>query len=240
MVRLCQPLNEEVNVMNNKNNLSERKKRKCVLNLLMRLSTAFIVVAALVVVCGGCTGHSSWGTYVIEDALSIKVPPTLELRSDEDVYTEFLKDNLAYVNNSSVIFQQKELSEINRESMKTYCRIMVTHYNLETGDVPHCDDVQKLSPTDYDELRSIADAQLGPFGYVETPSYKNIDANGSVAIDISYVREGLNGDVRCHIYILSNYDEMAMIVTSYRVSEASKWAQDVEDVIDTFEWTNPH
>ena len=40
MVRLCQPLNEEVNVMNNKNNLSERKKRKCVLNLLMRLSTA--------------------------------------------------------------------------------------------------------------------------------------------------------------------------------------------------------
>ncbi len=128
---------------------------------------------------------------------------------------------------------------MNRESMKTYCRIMVTHYNLETGDVPHCDDVQKLSPTDYDELRSIADAQLGPFGYVETPSYKNIDANGSVAIDISYVREGLNGDVRCHIYILPNYDEMAMIVTSYRVSEASKWAQDVEDVIDTFEWTNP-
>lgn len=75
---------------------------------------------------------------------------------------------------------------------------------------------------------------------METPSYKCIDANGSVAIDISYVREGLNGDVRCHIYILPNYDEMAMIVTSYRVSEASKWAQDIEDVIDTFEWTNPH
>lgn len=31
-----------------------------------------------------------------------------------------------------------------------------------------------------------------------------------------------------------------MIVTSYRVSEASKWAQDVDEVINTFEWTNPH
>ena len=225
--------------MDKGNDFSEHKKRKGVLSSVARLCRVFLVVA-LVGIAGGCTGHSSWGTYVIEDALSIKVPPTLELRSDEDVYTKFLKDNLAYINNSTVVFQQKELSEMNRESMKTYCRIMVTHCDLEPGDVPHCDDVQELSPTDYDELRSIADAQLGSFGYVETPSYKSIEVNGSVAIDISYVREGLDGDVCCHIYILPNYDEMAMIVTSYRVSEASKWAQDVEDVINTFEWTNPH
>lgn len=239
MVRLCQLLNEKANVMNKGNDFSGHRKRKDVLNSVARLCRVFLMVA-LGVVAGGCTRHSSGGTYVIKDALSIKVPPTLELRSDEDVYTKFLKDNLAYINNSCVVFQQKELSEMNRESMKTYCRIMVTHYDLEPGDVIHHDEVQELTPADYDELRSIADAQLGPFHYSEWPSYKSIEVNGSVAIDISYVREGLNGDVRCHIYILPNYDEMAMIVTSYRVSEASKWAQDVEDVIDTFEWTNPH
>ncbi len=225
--------------MDKGNDYSEHKKGKGVLNSVARLCRVFLVVA-LGVVAGGCTGHSSWGTYVIEDALSIKVPPTLELRSDEDVYTKYLKDNLAYINNSTVVFQQKELSEMNRESMKTYCRIMVTHYNLEQGDVARHDEFQELTPADYDGLRSIADAQLGPTYYSEWPSYKSIEVNGSVAIDISYVREGLDGDVCCHIYILPNYDEMAMIVTSYRVSEASKWAQDVEDVINTFEWTNPH
>ena len=188
---------------------------------------------------GNYNPPANWTYYKIDDSFSLYVPPTLELRTEYDRYTHFLSEHHIAVSNADAVFQQKNLSTMSKDGFSTYCRILAERYYVGPDNAERHNESPSLISDDYRELRSIADAELGPWTYIQTPRYEWIDINGTKAIDISYSREGTKGEVICHIYLFFNYDEIAKIITSYRQVDKNVWASDINNVIRTFKWSNP-
>ena len=92
---------------------------------------------------------------------------------------------------------------------------------------------------DYRNLREMVDEEIKPYSYVDTPTWRWIDINGTKAIEGAYRRNGEKGPVKCKFYLLSNYDEMVKMIISYRESDSSLWESDLENVIKTFKWNRP-
>jgi hypothetical protein len=185
------------------------------------------------------TPPSNWNSYLIDDAFLIDIPPTLELRSEYDSYTQFLCENHWAITNADAVFQQKDLGKMNSDAFNTYCRIMVARYYVGENNADHHSVSPELLSEDYSKLRSMADSELGPWSYISMPTYNWIDIDGTKGINIAYSREGTNGEVICHIYLFFNYDEIAKIVTSYWKVDKQIWEQNVNNVIKTFRWSNP-
>lgn len=179
---------------------------------------------------------SSWSSYTIDNSLTIDVPPTLELRSEYDKYSKIIASNQFNVSNADAIFQQVNLGKMDEDALDDYCRVMVARYYLGPGEAEHSYESPALSVEDYSDLRDIADQEVIPWHYVETPSFKWLEINNNKCIDISYIRTGAKGNVTCHIYLFFNYDELAKVITAYRVADAKEWSQDVNDIIKTFKW----
>lgn len=179
---------------------------------------------------------SSWTQYTIDNSFSLSIPPSLELRSDFDTYTEFLSQHHLALSNADAVFQQKDLSNMNQDALDTYCRVLASRAYIGADEVEHYYESPKLQSADMSELREIADAEIEPWTYVSTPTYKWIDINGTKGIDTSYTRNGEKGTVICHIYLFFNYDELVKIVTAYRKVDEDKWKNEIDNVIKTFKW----
>ena len=82
----------------------------------------------------------------------------------------------------------------------------------------------------------MVDEEIKPYTYVDTPTWRWIDINGTKAIEGSYKRNGENGPVKCKIYLLSNYSEMVKIIITFREKDSQQWESDLNHVIQTFKW----
>lgn len=190
---------------------------------------------------GSYNPSANWTTYEIDNSISISVPNSMELRNDFDIYTRFLSDNNLALSNAEAIFQQKDLSNMSSEGYSTYARIIVQHFSFGYGDeVEHHYESPGLVAEDYKNLREMVDAEILPYEYVDKPTWRWIEVNGAKIIEGSYRRSGDKGPVVCHIYLMCNYDEMVKLIVSYRESDKTKWENDLNNVIRTFRWNNPH
>lgn len=183
---------------------------------------------------------ANWTTYDIDNAISISVPNSMELRSDFDLYTRFMSDNNRTLSNAEAVFQQRDLSNMSTQGYSTYARIIVQHFSFGYGDeVEHHYESPGLVAEDYKNLREMVDAEISPYEYVDRPTWRWIEVNGAKIIQGSYKRTGDKGPVVCHFYLMCNYDEMVKMIVSYRESDKSKWESDLNNIIRTFSWHNP-
>lgn len=185
------------------------------------------------------TAPSDWSEFNIDGAIKISVPNSMELRNDYDDYTQWVSNNLGILSSADAVFQQKNLSEMSDDSYQTYARVLIQHYSFSPADVEHYYESPGLTEEDYHNLRKMVDEEIKPYFYVETPTWRWIDINGTKAIEGIYRRNGENGPVKCKFYLLSNYDEMVKMIISYRESDSSLWESDLENVIKTFKWNRP-
>lgn len=179
---------------------------------------------------------SNWSEYKIAEAMTISVPNTMELRKDYDEYTQWMSNNIGVLNSSDAVFQQKNLSEMSDEAYQTYARVLIQHYSFSPADAEHHYESPGLTSEDYRNLREMVDEEIKPYTYVDTPTWRWIDINGTKAIEGSYRHNGENGPVKCTIYLLSNYSEMAKIIITFREKDSSQWDSDLNHVIQTFKW----
>lgn len=182
---------------------------------------------------------SNWSEYKIAGAMTISVPNTLELRKDYDDYTQWMSNNIGVLSSADAVFQQKNLSEMSEDAYQTYARVLIQHYSFSPADVEHHYESPGLMEEDYRNLREMVDEEIKPYSYVDTPTWRWIDINGTKAIEGAYRRNGEKGPVECKFYLLSNYDEMVKMIISYRESDSSLWESDLENVIKTFKWDRP-
>ena len=181
-----------------------------------------------------------WSYYEMGNAFSISVPPTLEVRHDDDPYTQNLNKLPYDLNNRDVIFQQKNLSNLSNSAKQTYCRILINYYN-EPGAFPRYNETEDINNEAKQFLDEIVYQEVVVPSYlIGSPSYAWIDINGIKAIETSYQRKSSAGKgiVCCKIYLLSNYDELVKIVVAYREGDSQIWANDMSNVIKTFKWKN--
>lgn len=177
-----------------------------------------------------------WERYEIARSFSIHVPKTMEMRHENDEYTQTINSMNVPISSADVVFQQKSLSTLSTDAYSTYARIMINHYDTSSDPVERHNESQILSPEDKRVLKDLVDDETLPFSYVEEPTFRWINIAGTKAIEAKYKRAGTKGPVVCRIYLLPNYDEMVKIIVSYRESDANIWKSDLENVIKTFKW----
>ncbi len=179
-----------------------------------------------------------WTRYYIDNqAFSISVPPTMELRHDNDVYTKVLKNVGLSVNSDKVVFQQKELSGFSQNALSHYARIMILH---STGDYDDFYKYNETFPIDYEvkeDLKSIVLNNSKPYKLIGNPTYQWVSVGPCKALEVKYRRNGDKGNTtNCRFYLLYNCNEMVQLIVSYREQESDIWANDLSKVIETFKW----
>lgn len=180
----------------------------------------------------------SWTKYLISnEAFSISVPSSVELRNEYDEYTRLLKGVGITCNSDVVVFQQKGLSSQSKEAYKHYCRIMIQHATGNAGDFLRADEIEKIDYDTKEFLKELVLGELGGFSLLAEPTYKWININGTKAIEIKYRRSGTDSNTTsCTMYLLFNYDEMVKMIISYREQERELWQRDLDNMIKTFNW----
>ena len=187
-----------------------------------------------------------WNTYVMGNAFRISVPGTVELRSDEDVYTKMLKDlvepayGVSLDHDKQIVFQQAGLANRTEEAYSRYCRIMIQYIKGNYGDFMKASETEELDAEWRSILREMVMGSIANANLIGEPTYRWVTLNGAKAIQVDYKRQGQNHDsskaVVCRYYILQNNNEMVKIILSYRESEAHIWKEDFAEVGSTFSW----
>lgn len=182
-----------------------------------------------------------WRTFEFGDAFKISVPPTVELRSDNDDYTKALNHLNLNINEDNIIFQQAGLSKQDPNAQKQYCRIMIEYMKGDYGDFMKSTETETLDSEWKSLLQDFVTGSIGPYSkQMGTTQYKWVTINGAKAIQLDYKRTGANFDssipVVCRVGIFQNSNEMIKVILSYRENESNIWADDFKDVFETIEW----
>lgn len=177
-----------------------------------------------------------WARYTFYDgSLSLSVPPTVELRTKNDKYQDY-----THGTDGVIIFQQKYLSNMAKEGLDRYCRVMIQYVKGEKGDFLKYYESEEI---DY-ELRCffrelVVQEVSSLYDLIGEPSYRWVNVNGYNAVEIKWRRSGSNNyTTSCKMYLLFNDDEMSKIIISYRDQEKNIWLPDFDNIIKTFNWVN--
>jgi len=198
--------------------------------------------------------QKEWTLYEIGKIGKISVPPTLELRKDNSVYTlgkEILDEVTAArckIDIDKLIFdltfQPKGTDKLDKNATEKYARVLVKYRKGKNGDYPKYND--KLTTSDLKEYNEIIKKQYiddfikvsGKNILQQWENVKLVDINGVSTLTFGYVRDGINNTkIKVREYNFYNSDEFVNIVISYRVSESNLWADDFSKIANTFKFS---
>lgn len=193
-----------------------------------------------------------WNTYQYKDKYSISVPSTMELRRENDTYTQLLNDiqgniigfQVTSTSNNRVTFQQADLST-NKHKYKTkYCRILIDYYTCEDEYIPCSGDKLELNE-EYFTNGVIAiqqDCESTKTPLMTIISNDTMTIANSPATKIIYRRQGYNGasPVIVAIYTIFNYDEYVRFTIAFREAEQDIWMKDLVKARNSFRWKKQH
>lgn len=182
-----------------------------------------------------------WTTYTAGNSFQISVPHTVELRNDDDEYTQTLKRLSLTNNNDNIIFQQKGLSRREPSALDRYCRVMIQYIKGMPGDFMTASETETLDSEWKSAFDELVEGCIGPAAsLMGTYTYKWATVNGAKCIQIDYRRTGNNFDtsipVVCRIAIFQNDNEMVKLILSYREKESDMWKAEFEQLFKSFKW----
>ncbi|MDQ0110509.1 hypothetical protein J2T02_005661 [Chitinophaga terrae (ex Kim and Jung 2007)] len=170
---------------------------------------------------------TSWTTLKIEGVGTIGLPSNMEVQGG--IYRE-ITDRIKEINGinaSRVIFQQKNLNSLDKNSFQTYARVFI---RTEQGSVG---DFKKLSETitkaEANEVNATfkskieGEALRANASILEWYDAKVLTLNGLSAINFGYKRQiGSNKPVIVEIYMLQNNDRFHTITFEHRL-DGNDW-----------------
>ena len=212
---------------------------KYIISVLLLLSTLQVIA-------------HEWNTYQYKDKYSVSVPSTIELRRENDTYTQLLNDiqgniigfQVTSTSNNRVIFQQVGLSTNKHEYKTKYCRILIDYYTCEDEHVPCSGDKLELNE-EYFINGMIAiqqDCENTKTPLINIISNDTMTIANSPATKIIYRRQGNNGasPVIVAIYTIFNYDEYVRFTMAFREAEQDIWMKDLVKARNSFRWMKQH
>ncbi|CAK7079839.1 MAG: hypothetical protein PARBA_03367 [Parabacteroides sp.] len=189
-----------------------------------------------------------WSTYQYQDKYSITIPSTIELRRENDIYTQLLSDiqgktigfQVTSTNNNRVIFQQAGLSTNKHEYKTKYCRILIDYYTCKDEHVPCSGDNLKLDEEYFTNgvIAIYQDCESTKTPLMDIISNDTMTIANSPATEIIYRRQGYNGasPVIVAIYTIFNYNEYVRLTMSFRDAEQDIWMKDLIKARNSFRW----
>lgn len=178
----------------------------------------------------------------IKDVGKISMPSSLEIQDgsykelNKNIYQnlglEYTSDNL--------IFQQKGLNKAEKESFKTYVRVMIKTYRATPGTFGSYKSKQNLTPSELKEFDNIFQKQtnqelLSNTKLVKWLGTKETMVNGMHCLVSSYQRQmGEQPIVQIDKYIFQNDDKMYTLTFSYRINQLDVWKPVLNRMRDSF------
>ena len=179
---------------------------------------------------------STWTTYK-NHYFSIAVPETMELRKDEDEYTQLMKDIGTDYGPDITVFQQKGLSIGENLSDDQYSRVIIQYFPGEPGDFLSANQTLPIEGEWKEILEELLNHQLGIYELVGRAKYRWIELAGAKAIEIAYQRTAhKGGPTTCRYFLFFNNDEAVQLSFAYKESMREKWEQQMDTVLRTFRW----
>lgn len=212
---------------------------KYIISLLLLLSTLQVIA-------------QEWSTYQYKDRYSISVPPTMELRKENDTYTQILNDikgniigfQITSTSDNRVVFQQAGLSTNKHEYKTKYCRILIDYYTCEDEHVPCNGDKLELNEEYFTNgvITIQQDCESTKTPLITIISNDTMTIADSPATKIIYRRQGNNGapPVIVAIYTIFNYNEYVRITMAFREAEQDIWMKDLVKARNSFNWMNQY
>jgi len=164
----------------------------------------------------------------IEGFGSIGLPSNMEIQGG--VYKE-LSDRIKEINGvnaSKVIFQQKNLNNLDGGSMQTYARVFIRTEKGGAGDFKKLS--ESLTQTEADEINSTFKSQIESEApranakILEWNKATTTTLNGQNAIKYGYKRQiGSNKPVLVEVYMLQNNDRLHIVTFEYRLDD-NNWS----------------
>jgi len=200
----------------------------------------FFLILLYFIVCDSYS-QTEWCNFEINSAFKISIPSTIELRHKEDTYTNLksYKYEQSKYNDSIIIFQQKNLSNMSKEGFNKYCRIIITYSKGNHNDYLNANESPALTQEDYKTFNEEIQFQVRNAKLLNIQSIKWRKIGDICALVSSYRRVGAyKTPIQVKIFYLANNNEVAEILMSYKESEADIWAADFEKIINSFRWNN--
>ncbi len=198
--------------------------------------------------------HAKNIDYTFDNVFTMSVSDKMELRESDDLYTKFMNDVLNVNTNGEVIFQLKDLKDMNAQAQKYYCRIMVKIFHGDDVSVSCCNDFD-FTQENLDEMVDLAwqyieedkrqikqhDPNFNPneYGFLEQPKATiEENSNGLAYIKVHYVRTGLNGagNVCVDMCFFPNKDQALLTFFSYREYEKELWNSVLTNARNSINW----
>ena len=218
-------------------------------NRIIRKIIAFIFIAMSLM---SSAYAQEWTSYNFQNLYSISIPSTLELRRDNDVYTQALnkiQESMPNVRITSpqneIVFQQTGLSTNRAIYRSLYCRVLIDYYQCKDELLPCKGDTLELDEDFFmDTILAVNEENkvLGGGQVLKVLSAGAVTLAESPASELIYIREGMNGNspVVVATYNIFNYDEYVRLTLSFRQNETELWEEDFKRIRDSFKWTTLH
>lgn len=172
--------------------------------------------------------ENKFSTVRIEGFGSIGLPSNMEIQGG--VYKE-LSDRIKEINGvnaSKVIFQQKNLNNLDGSSMQTYARVFIRTEKGVAGDFKKLS--ESLTQPEADEINSTFKSQIESEApranakILEWHKATTSTLNGQNAIKYGYKRQiGSNKPVSVEVYMLQNNDRLHIVTFEYRLDD-NNWS----------------
>lgn len=195
--------------------------------------------SASAVELGSYVPDGDWNRYELDNAFSIYIPGTMELKAIYEPFITSMGSNFTAIDYNEAVFRRGRRFMSANNGHDTYCCVAIFHASLSPGDGESHDQAPDIIPYIKDNMHALIENEVPPYSLIEQPSYRWVDIAGTKAIEASYSRTGDDGPTTCRLYLLQNYDEIAKVVVAYREKDADLWKTDLDKVISTFEWNNP-
>ncbi len=187
----------------------------------------------------------SLGTFEIPKSMEVQQGKTKILQ--DKFYQEIVK---LPVNQNRVVIQQGGANDFKKGAFKRYSRIIVETDIGRSGEYENIYTKILLSKSELQELNSIFRKQIKneavklinsntkvKMKILSWQPVNIVNINGISMIHVNYTRS-INGkpSVVVHIYTVQNNDRLHRIIISYRITEASIWKKDLDEVIYRFKF----
>ena len=211
-----------------------------------------IIIALITLQVNAQSNTKDWITYSIPNACTFKIPPTMEVRSDESLHSRFIKavhqsglyemlcDNCdLYFDEATIIIQSKGLNsdpgtDAYKAAADSYARILM---KFSYSDFTQ-DDVVGLKPSELMELDTmwrneakqgidcLSDYFTNVTGTFKWFPLRLETYSGTTALVTEYNRQGTGGETRVREYKFFFNKKFLRITTSYKLSEEAKYKDD--------------
>lgn len=179
--------------------------------------------------------YSTWETVLVPGICTFKIPPTMELQAANS--------------GNRIVAQQKGLNQMDPIASSRYARVIVNTQTEAGGDFGRLGEPLALTHSEVAEIDAAIKAA------VEEENAQSIAAgfatkllswggtsivrvNGNDGLLTEYSRSVDNAPpVAVRIYKFLNHDCMHTVFVSYRTAEADLWANDLDEIITTFQFT---